>query len=102
LIDEIVLGPLEKYRKYGRFPWEVLLTVLMILSTTISSQATVQIQYPQQREIQTFFNFHLLAHDSFDIYEGATVFTWRTHQYRTLDDMMEFFNRTLEVLIGLN
>lgn len=90
-----MLSPLQKYRKYGRFPWELLLTAVMILSATFSSQATVLIQYPQQREIQTFFNFHLLAHDSWDIYEGSYVFTWSTHQYRTLDEMMEFFNRTL-------
>jgi len=51
----------------------------MIISSTFSSQATVLLQYPQQREIQTFFNVHLLGHDSFDIYEGVTVFTWRTH-----------------------
>lgn len=73
----------------------------MILSASLTTEATVQTKYPQQREIQTFFNFHLLAHDSFDIYEGATVFTWSTHQYHTLQEMMDFFNRTLEIMVGM-
>lgn len=93
---------MEKYRKYGRFPWEMLLTVVMIVSATVSVQSTVLIKYSQQREIQTFFNYHVLGHDSFDIYEGSTVFTWRTQEYRNLQDVYEFFNRTLEVLIGLD
>jgi hypothetical protein len=93
---------LQKFTKYGRFPWEIVLTAVMIISATMSSQSTVLIKYPQQRDIQTFFNLHLLGHNSLDIYEGTTVFTWPIHQYRDFGDMEEFFNRTLEVLVGLN
>jgi hypothetical protein len=74
----------------------------MIISATITSQATVLIKYPQQRDIQTFFNWHLLEHNSLDIHKGSMVFTWRTHQYRSFGDMVKFFNRTLKVLVSLD
>lgn len=101
-MDEITLSPLQKYRQYGRFPWEIVLTALMILSATLSVQSVMLTKYAQEKEVQTFFNFHMLQHDSFDIYEGSTVFTWRTQEYRNLEDIYEFFNRTLEVLGNLD
>jgi hypothetical protein len=34
LKDKILLGPIDKYRKYNRFPWKFLLHIIMIIMTT--------------------------------------------------------------------
>ncbi|MFO0118467.1 MAG: hypothetical protein ACK521_12930 [bacterium] len=32
--DKILLGPIEKYRKYNRFPWKFLFHIIMLVMTT--------------------------------------------------------------------
>ena len=32
--DKILLGPIDKYRKYNRFPWKFLFHVIMVVMTT--------------------------------------------------------------------
>lgn len=35
LKDKILLGPIDKYRKYNRFPWKYLIHIMMIIMSTI-------------------------------------------------------------------
>ena len=32
--DDLVLGPLDKYEKYGKFPMKFLIHIIMLLLTT--------------------------------------------------------------------
>ena len=34
LKDKIVLGPIERYKKYNHFPWKLLLHMLLIFITS--------------------------------------------------------------------
>lgn len=40
--DKILLGPIDKYRKYNNFPWKFLLHILMIIATTFQVIYVVQ------------------------------------------------------------
>ena len=32
--DKILLGPIDKYRKYNRFPWKYLFHIVVVVMTT--------------------------------------------------------------------
>ena len=42
LIDKITLGPLEKYQKYNRYPYKMIVHILLVIMTTIQVLATIQ------------------------------------------------------------
>lgn len=33
--EDLVLGPLDKYEKYGRFPWKFIIHIIMLFLTAI-------------------------------------------------------------------
>ena len=53
---------------------------------------------PFVRTVQSFFNFHMLEHDSQDIYEGGSVIFYRTQEYIMAHDIMAFFNRYADTM----
>lgn len=42
LIDKITLGPIEKYQKYNRYPYKMIIHVLIIMMTTLQVLITIQ------------------------------------------------------------
>lgn len=34
-LDTLVLGPLDKYEKYGKFPWKLLVHIIMLFLVTL-------------------------------------------------------------------
>jgi hypothetical protein len=34
LKDKIMMGPLDKYQKYNRFPWKMIVHLLLIIAST--------------------------------------------------------------------
>lgn len=60
---------------------------------TASAQTQMQYYGPYVRTVQNYFNYHLLQHDSQDLYEGSTVIYYRTQEYFMASDIFEFFRR---------
>jgi hypothetical protein len=42
LIDKITLGPIEKYQKWNRYPWKMLIHLLLVVMTTLQVLITIQ------------------------------------------------------------
>jgi hypothetical protein len=56
LRDQIILGPIDRYKKYHKFPWKFLLHIFLLFITSIQiytflgqeihdSQATIELFY---------------------------------------------------------
>ncbi len=58
---------------------------------TTSVQTQIQYYAPFVRTVQNFFNYHLLHHESQDIYEGSSVIFYRTQEFRMAEGIMGFF-----------
>ena len=42
--DKIVLGPIDRYKKYDHFPWKFIVHIMLILVTSMQVLTTVAVQ----------------------------------------------------------
>lgn len=65
---------------------------------TTAVQSKMQSFAPFVRNVQNFFNYHLLTHESQDIYEGGDVIFYRTQEYIMAEDIMGFFENYVKTM----
>jgi hypothetical protein len=72
-----------------------MLKIILSLTLAFLSLLSVQIQMqhygPFVRTVQCFFNYHILEHDSQDIYEAPNVIYYRTAEYYLKNEIIGFF-----------
>lgn len=49
LKDKLILGPIDKYQIHGRFPWKMILTIMIVTFSTAQVQIMVKSSSDQNR-----------------------------------------------------
>ena len=59
LRDKIILGPIDRYKKYNHFPWKFLLHIVMLAVTSYQVLTVVQIQtdFSYNSQAQWYYQF---------------------------------------------
>ena len=100
--DKISLSPIDKYRIYGKFPWKMLIHIMLILATTMQAIVVINstTDYCRGQE-RVFYNNMISDSDKEDpdyprvnyIYSISQL---REHLRNSLTNFFEFKENSLE------
>ena len=66
LYDKLTLGPLDKYLKYNRFPYKLMLSVALVLMTSFQVLVTVESRTAYSRSQDRLFHKLFLGADGLE------------------------------------
>ena len=92
LIDDLLLGPLDKYEKYGKFPWKLLVHIIMLFLVTIEVSCTLvaDIEYSSAFTTQLYQQFLTTDPASYMPPENNPHV-----ELFNIDELRDFVNRTV-------
>ena len=85
LKDKIVLGPIERYKKYNHFPWKLLLHIALIAITSFQVLTIVAIQtdFAFNSQLQYLNQFMTSPWDGNTVGVGETISIYNIDTLRT-------------------
>lgn len=97
LVDKILLGPIDKYRKYNRFPWKFLLHIIMIIITTFQVLYVTTYSSNFAYNARLYWNFlFMTAPDGTIMDVGQPIYLYTT------TSMIDFVQNTVDNYYALN
>ncbi|CAI2359815.1 unnamed protein product [Moneuplotes crassus] len=98
LIDEITMGPIEKYIKFNKFPWTLMFHILLLLSTFAQIMliiSSIAIYFRSQETVwRRVFGEEVL--------EDNQVEFLPVYNFYTLSDLSEHINKSVHAYFNLN
>ena len=92
-----MLGPIDKYRKYNRFPWKFLVHITMCVVTTL------QVIYVTQYSLDYAYNMRSLFNNLFMTGPDGTVYTQGQHiMLYDIPTLQTFVQNTVDNYYSLN
>jgi hypothetical protein len=94
--DSLYLSPIEKYKYYGRFPWKLIIHILLVLGTSAQAililSSTTQYTRSQER----------IFYDSFvsEVDRGELSFNRFTYLF-TVEELKNSINKSIEVRLHI-
>lgn len=96
LKDRIVLGPIDRYKKYGYFPWKFVVHILLTVLTS------VQILFIVDGQIDNSYFVLNNFYNNFMTFGSETALTGGVIKLFKIDQVQTFVNTTVQNYYNIN
>ncbi len=104
LKDSLFLSPIEKYKIYGRFPWKMVIHILLVIATTVQAIMTIseRTQYTRSQE-RILYNMFISDSDKTDVDFARKTYLFsvsdlRDHLNNSVNNYYSFQSDSLEIV----
>jgi len=92
LMDKITLGPIKKYKNYNRFPWKMMVHIVLVMVVTTQIVLVIQSSGGYSRSEEAFF-FQTFLNDQAE-YNGVDF--EKNRNFYSINEVREFINKSID------